>query len=208
MYTKFSGENGQRAARWLRTLEYELPPTFTPRQWLECVDGLLEGDAARWADSHTKVKRLLAQENIQNAGQAEKDTFTSLLLKRFAPVDEENEFYALNITKRLVQSRSESLEQYYRRAEDLLHASGGKDNSDAVALSEDEKAILRHVIEYFIRGIHVQALRTYIKCEPTVTGGWRIRFNSLYEAYTAARLKEEVDMCARLRSKFSPETLE
>ncbi|KAL2040869.1 hypothetical protein N7G274_006327 [Stereocaulon virgatum] len=93
-------------------MEYELPPISTPRQWLECVDGLLEGDAARWADSHAKVKRLLTQQNIQNAGQSEMDTFTSLLLKRFTPVDEDDEMNALDITTRLVQSRSESLEQY------------------------------------------------------------------------------------------------
>lgn len=211
MYTKSSGDNGQRAARWLRTLEYELPPIFIPRQWLECVDGLLEGDTARWADSHSKVKRLLTHENIQNAGQTEKDILTSPLLKRFAPVDEANERNALNITRRLVQSRSESLEQCYRRVEDLLHASGGKDKSDAVALSENQRAILRHVTEHFIRGIHVQALRTYTKGEPTMTGGWRIRFNSLIKAYRAARLKEEVDMVlerARSRNRFCPETLE
>ena len=178
---------------------------------MESVDGLLEGDAARWANSHPKVKRLLTHENIQNAGKTEKDIFTSVLLKRFTPVDEANQKDALNITRRLVQSRSESLEHYYRRAEDLLHASGGKDNSDAVVLSEDERAILRHVTEHFIRGIHVQALRTYIEGEPTVTGGWRIRFNSLIEAYRAVRLKEEVDMVlerARSPNRLCSKTLD
>ena len=55
MLSKFSGHNTS-AARWLCTLKYELPSSFTPSQWLECVNGLLEGDAAVWADAHPRVK--------------------------------------------------------------------------------------------------------------------------------------------------------
>lgn len=67
MYTRFSGENGQSAARWLRTLKYELPPTFTAGQWLECVDGLLDGTAARWADEQP-VKEILSDEALKDGG--------------------------------------------------------------------------------------------------------------------------------------------
>ena len=59
MYTRFSGDNGQSPARWLRTIKYELPTTFTPSQWLECVDGLLDGKAAYWADKRPEVKNIL-----------------------------------------------------------------------------------------------------------------------------------------------------
>jgi len=44
MPSKFSGEKGQSALRWLRTLKYELPGDLTSNQWLEYVDGLLEGE--------------------------------------------------------------------------------------------------------------------------------------------------------------------
>lgn len=82
MYTRFSGENGQSAARWLRTLKYELPPTFTAGQWLECVDGLLDGTAARWADEQP-VKEILSDETLKDAKNHEVDIFKALLLSRF-----------------------------------------------------------------------------------------------------------------------------
>ena len=78
MYTRFSGENGQSAARWLRTLKYELPPTFTAGQWLECVDGLLDGEAARWADMRPNVRKILSDEKLKHAKNHDVDTFKAL----------------------------------------------------------------------------------------------------------------------------------
>ena len=123
MYTRFNGENGQSPARWLRTIKYELPPTLTAGQWLECVDGLLDGKAACWADEWREVKAILSDEYLKHAKDDGVETFKKLLINRFTPVYEGMEgVHHLFITLR--QNATESLEDYYRRAEDLLHASG------------------------------------------------------------------------------------
>lgn len=91
MYTKFHGTNGQTAARWLRTIELEIPfkSGRHPYKWLESVDGLLIGDAACWADQHPKVKKLLTEENIKHATIYDVDTFIALFLERFAPLEKD-----------------------------------------------------------------------------------------------------------------------
>ncbi len=134
MYTRFSGDNGQSPARWLRSLKYELPPTFTAGQWLGCVDGLLDGKAARWADKWLFVKHILSEENLKYAKDSDVDIFKTLLLSRFTPADEDLEDVD-HLIMTLRQNATESLEDHYRRAEDLLYASGGRDEIYPVKMS-------------------------------------------------------------------------
>ena len=112
MYTRFSGENGQSPARWLRTVKYELPTTFTPSEWLECVDGLLDGKAAYWADKRPEVKNILSDKYLKHANNHDVDTFKKLFLSRFAPADEGPE-YVDRLIETLHQDNTESLEDYY-----------------------------------------------------------------------------------------------
>ena len=59
MHTKFSGANSQSAARWLRTIAREDSLyRISPLAWLSSVDTLLEGEAARWADTHPYFGKL------------------------------------------------------------------------------------------------------------------------------------------------------
>ena len=159
MYTRFSGENGQSPARWLRTLKYELPSTFTAGQLLECVDGLLDGKAARWADKWPDVKHILSDEYLKHATHHDVVTFKALLLSRFTPADEGLEDVVCP-GETLHQNIMESLEDYYRRAEDLLHTLGGKDSVNSVNLSDCERDKLRRVIGYFVNGLHHSCLKS------------------------------------------------
>lgn len=84
MYTKFSSHNTS-AARWLCNLKHELPPFFTPSQWLECINGLLEGDTATWADAHPRVKTIMTEENLQTATDVDIKIFQTALCTRFPP---------------------------------------------------------------------------------------------------------------------------
>ena len=152
MYTRFSGDNGQSPARWLRTIKYELPTTFTPSQWLECVDGLLDGKAAYWGDKRPEVKNILSDKNLKHAKDHDVDTFKKLFLSRFAPADKGPE-YVIHLMENLLQNATESLEDYYRRAEDLLHAAGGKDGIDLAKLSDPERSILNKVILHYVNGL-------------------------------------------------------
>lgn len=152
MYTRFSGKNGQSAARWLRTLKYELPPTFTMGQWLECVDGLLDGEAARWADMRPNVRKILSDEGLKHANNHHVDRFKALLIGRFAPADEDLK----HETDYFRQGATESLHHYYRRAEDLLHALGGRDEIDPVVLGANERSILTTVINQYLGGLYGQ----------------------------------------------------
>lgn len=173
MYTKFSGENGQRPARWLRTLKYELPPTFTVSEWLECVDGLLEGQAARWADEQPAVKKVLSDVTLEHAMNQDVDIFKALLLSRFTPGEEDLE-RVNHLVENLRQGATEDLLHYYRRADDLLYALGGRDLGPVV-LSDNERSILTRVNCRFLDGLDESdlkpdvlperdsLLRTYVK---------------------------------------------
>ena len=157
MYTRFSGEKGQSAARWLRTLKYELPPTLTAGQWLECVDGLLDGEAARWADMWPNVRNILSDEKLKHAKNHDVDTFKALLLSRFAPAAEDLEEVNY-LLENLRQDGTESLQDYYRRAEDLLHALGGRDDIGPVVLGANERSMLTRVIDRFVSGLYEKFL--------------------------------------------------
>ena len=153
MYTRFSGENGQSAARWLRTLKYELPPTFTAGRWLECVDGLLDGQAARWADEQPAVKKILSDESLEDAKNHVVDIFKALLLSRFTP-GESDLAGVTHLVENLRQDATESLNDYYLRAVDLLEALGVKDGIDTVMMNIYEKSMSRKVTRHFIDGLY------------------------------------------------------
>ncbi|KAK0513882.1 hypothetical protein JMJ35_003604 [Cladonia borealis] len=180
MYTRFSGDNGQSPARWLHTIKYELPTTFTPSQWLECVDGLLDGKAAYWADKRPEVKKILSDKYLKRAKDHDVDTFKKLFLSRFAPADEGPEHVA-HLIETLHQNDTESLEDYYRRAEDLLHAAGGKDETDPAKLSKSGKSILKKVISQYVNGLRDEWLESDSAYES----------DSLLQAYLTTRSEDE-----------------
>lgn len=154
MYTKFSGTDSQSGARWLRTLNYELPGNLTPGQWLECVDGLLEGKAARWADQHPRIKaineKLRGRDN--DLSDADVDIFEKAVQKRFPPAP-------CGVQLLLTQWPEEDLDGYYERAEVHLHTLGGVDSDEDPAPSEKEHAALVKGIEAYVNGIFDSKLR-------------------------------------------------
>ncbi|KAK4690885.1 hypothetical protein P7C71_g6001, partial [Lecanoromycetidae sp. Uapishka_2] len=149
----FSGEKGHSALRWLRTLDHELPNHLTPNQWLKYVDGLLEGSAARWADQHPRIKKLLQDENLNadDGYNSDVKTFQHALCQRFKPskIDEPLIFFS--------QQNNENLESYYRRAEARLHSLGGVDNDEDP--DEKEREVLVRVIGDFVKGLQHMGLR-------------------------------------------------
>ena len=179
MYTRFSGEKGQSAARWLRTLKYELPISFTAGQWLECVDGLLGGEAARWADVRPNVRKILSDEALKHANNQDVDAFKALLISRFASAAENLEEVNHQM-ENLRQGSKESLHDYYRRAEDLLHALGGRDDVGPVALDANERSILTRVIDRFVSGLDEEDLGADVSPES----------DSLRQAYQTIREAE------------------
>ena len=176
MYTRFSGGNGQSAARWLRSLKYELPPTFTAGQWLECVDGLLDGEAARWADMRPDVRKILSDEELKHAKNHDVDTFKALLLSRFTPAAKDLEEVKYQV-ETLRQDATESLQDYYRRAEDLFHALGGRDEIGPAMLGVNERSILTRVISRFVHGLYDTCMKPDVSPES----------DSLRQSYMKAR---------------------
>ena len=57
------------------------------------------------------------------------------------------------LVETLRQDSPESLQDYYRRAEDLLHALGGRDDIGPAVLSVNERSILSRVISRFVAGL-------------------------------------------------------
>ena len=86
-----------------------------------------------------------------------------------------------HLIETLQQDDTESLENYYRRAEDLLHAGGGKDETDPAKLSNSEQTILEKVISQYVNGVRDEWLKT----------DSAYRSDSLLQAYMTIRSEDE-----------------
>ena len=163
MHTKFSGSNGQNAHRWLRTLRFENPhfATVSPSDWLGIIDGLLEGDAATWADHHPRVKYILRTGSLKKATRADVETFKKALIARFPPVEVtiDHSRPALKISSPiLMQAPNEDLDSYYQRTLALLYQRNGVDLAEA-PLTEQEQDALRRTINSYIAGLNDREIR-------------------------------------------------
>ena len=176
MYTRFSGEDGRSPARWLRTLKYELPPRFTAGEWLECVDGLLDGKAAHWADEQPAVRRIMSDVALELAKNHHVDIFKALLISRFTPGKQDLEGVN-HLVENLRQGSTEDLIHYYQRAYDLLLALGGRDYIGPDVLSVNERPILTRVISRFLDGLSESDLKLDVAPESV----------SLIQAYETLR---------------------
>ena len=157
MHTKFSGSNGQNAHRWLRTLRYENPEiaTISPSDWLGIIDGLLEGDAATWADHHPRVKHILRAGSLKEATRADVETFKKALIARFPPVEVEitHSRPGLTISSPILkQAPYEDLDSYYQRTLMYLYQRNGVDLEEA-PLTEQEHDALNKTIRSYLAGL-------------------------------------------------------
>ena len=157
MHTKFSGSNGQNAHRWLRTLRYENPEitTISPSDWLGIIDGLLEGDAATWADHHPRVKHILRASSLKEATRADVETFKKALIARFPPVEVEitHSRPGLTISSPILkQAPYEDLDSYYQRTLMSLYQRNGVDLEEA-PLTEQEHDALKKTIRSYLAGL-------------------------------------------------------
>ena len=157
MHTKFSGSNGQNAHRWLRTLRYENPhiTTVSPSDWLGIIDGLLEGDAATWADHHPRVKHILRAGSLKEATRADVETFKKALIARFPPVEVTigQSRPALIISSPVLeQAPNEDLDSYYQRTLIWLYQKNGVDLAEA-PLTEQEHNALKKTVRSYIAGL-------------------------------------------------------
>lgn len=81
----FSGENGQSVSRWLRIVRQKIPVTTTPDTWLDIVDTRLEEEAARWTDTTAIICRMLAENAIDRATEADITRYKEAVIARFPP---------------------------------------------------------------------------------------------------------------------------
>ena len=179
MYTRFSGEDGRSPARWLRTLKYELPFGFPPGAWLECVDGLLDGKAAHWADEQPAVRRIMSDVVLKSANSHHVDLFKALLIGRFTP-GVQNLEGVNHLVENLRQDFKEDLLHYFQRAYDLLLALGGRDYIAPDVLSVNERPTLTRVISRFLDGLSNPDLKLDVAPESV----------SLHQAYETVREAE------------------
>ncbi len=155
--SKFSGTDGVSAARWLRSLIHDLPADLSLSQWFSRVDSLLVSDAARWAEQHPRVRRMLTDEYYLHDA-ADINTFTRAITARFPPVEKPTVKQARLQLMFLKQSQDETLDSYYRRAESLLYAVGGVDRHEG-PLSHVEELGLSKVLEKYIHGLCDEGLK-------------------------------------------------
>ncbi len=163
MHTKFSGSNGQNAHRWLRTLRYENPQitTISPSDWLGIIDGLLEGDAATWADHHPRVKHILRAGSLKEATRADVETFKKALIARFPPVEVtigQSRPHLIISSPVLEQAPNEDLDSYYQRTLIWLYQKNGVDLAEA-PLTEQEHDALKKTVRSHIAGLTDDQIR-------------------------------------------------
>lgn len=156
---KFSGGNG---ARWLRQIKHDLKERgkTTVEDQLEYIDLLLEGKAAKWADSNTKVRSIL--DNVGTASAADLLAVQEAIKDKYpADVDDEPEISAQSLLKSLKQDKDESMASYHQRATAILSKLDCKDQSRAGDrnMTSGEKFILEGVITAFVDGLLDSALR-------------------------------------------------
>ena len=100
------------------------------------------------------MKKIFTSDHLlHHATESDVKTFTKALIARF-PVPEEcspdkSELQLMF----LKQGEGENLEEYYRRAETLLHHIGGVDRKES-PLTDNEETSLKRVLVQFVHGIH------------------------------------------------------
>ncbi|KAL2040868.1 hypothetical protein N7G274_006326 [Stereocaulon virgatum] len=163
MYTTFSGSKGESAARWLHTLEHQVHgpnPNYNleflpPRMWLTCINGLLVGNAALWADHHPRVRQIIAANNLGSVSHKDVEIFKKAFLARFPPTRMTAGLCRPSLFSEpqiFAQDRSEDLDSYYQRALILLYEKGGVDMAEA-PLTELEQEALNATILTYIEGL-------------------------------------------------------
>lgn len=164
----FTETTDQNALRWLRKFSRERGfdhqnDPMAPSEWLEEFDILLAREAATSADKDPVIKELLSDQGINNATDEQVETLKEMFLKRFEPIEEEDTRNPTPDIQTLKQEKDEPVEKYYRRAHDLLIATGGHDrsllNNTNGQMSAAVLSLLNLTIDRFVSGLADPMLR-------------------------------------------------
>ncbi|KAF6238772.1 hypothetical protein HO173_003279 [Letharia columbiana] len=134
-------------------------PTFTfsiPSQNLGRPVSVLQGDAAKWAESNPEAVRLL---DTDEPTQATVEQFTSLFKQRFPA--EVIEVVPVTFDAELADIRQQSTETitaYYTKTLNLMHKYGAKDRGHSMLLSLAEGSLLDTFLRTWIRGLTDQVI--------------------------------------------------
>ncbi|KAI0991304.1 hypothetical protein K3495_g16883, partial [Podosphaera aphanis] len=125
---KFDGT--EDAGRWLRNLSFDLENAEveeTPKTFFQSIDLCFMKEPARWLDSTPQFQRLTEQIDIPTAADVKE--FKRAFIARFSLSHrvEESEESVQEDTNNLSQGPSETLLEYYGRAQHLLRRSHTRD---------------------------------------------------------------------------------
>ena len=85
-----------------------------PPKWLDEVDSLLTGEAAKWADINPIIKNMLSDENIHRAIGKDINTFHMMFLERFKLAPKDDKDNSILLIQGLVQGPDKPLQKYYQ----------------------------------------------------------------------------------------------
>lgn len=126
------GEYGNNSFIWLLEVERHREKESSPSMCLQHIDRHLEGEAAHWVLNTPDVRVLIYKGYMGLATELDLEAFHRVLTQRFKPTVESrkemNKSHPRFPLSYLKQAASESLEEYYRRARDLLIALHGRDD--------------------------------------------------------------------------------
>lgn len=158
----FTGVGGQNARRWLfrfharHGLNPETGQSRAPGDWLESVNGHLEGDAAFWADKNPLVRRICHPDHLEKATPEDVVEFRRLFLERWEDEVEEAT-NPMNDIQNLRQEVGETLRDYYKRADSHLKLTGAAEMP--ASATQLQTYVNDTVIERFVRGLASRALQ-------------------------------------------------
>lgn len=161
---KFSGKDGQSAARWMKQLEFELSDagfdginTIPPFTFIQAVDLLLVDEAANWAEGTPDVSALLSN---PSPGPEDVAEFKTLFISQYPARQLDTPLLTVDSEiQDLKQGERESLVAYYQRTAALLRRSGTKDRVPGVKLSLLESNMLDQIMRSFVRGLADEELK-------------------------------------------------
>ena len=184
------GEYGKSASLWLADMERHREEGSSPSMYLQHIDRHLEGQAAKWVLNTPNVRLLIYRGYMDSATEFVVEAFHEALSNHFKLTNEDviDSFNAdaTSLIDKLKQRSSESLEDYYGRAREVLLALHGRDGQNDT-LTPQEISLRWIVVGWFVSGLCGEMLRDEVYQQHVLH-----HTVSLYQAFKMAKAASKI----------------
>jgi hypothetical protein len=183
----------QDARRWVKNMVTSLRRAGLDhaQEFMEEFDGHLGVDAADWAENDHQVAALIAKGDQATSNDV--DELTKLFLQQYPRVDPGTQEDPMKEVQQLEQGDGEGFKEYYMRASKMLNKTQVPDIAEATTVQN--KFVLQHVTDHWIKGLRSVALKVRVKKDYVPTQGQvrTLRRCYLQALETNREMKEEAE---------------